>query len=175
MDSAKLNDWLQLVGIFALVASLIFVGLQLKQTQEAAFTETTNGYIEQSLNLKRLLIENADVWQRACVGDELSPGGQIRASQLFRAYAEFGYFTWIGGQRGVFQGNSMATVNRFAANLHRYPGFRKMVDSEIRWITHGEAFDVPDIRLFREAIVARVAELEQIDVGQDADPSKCGL
>jgi hypothetical protein len=52
MDSAKLHDWLQLVGIFALVGSLIFVGLQLKQTQEVALIESTNGYSEQSLNLK---------------------------------------------------------------------------------------------------------------------------
>ncbi len=36
MDSAKLHEWLQIVGIFALVASLIFVGLQLKQGHEIA-------------------------------------------------------------------------------------------------------------------------------------------
>ena len=36
MDSAKLNDWMQVVGIFSVVASLIFVGLQMKQTQEIA-------------------------------------------------------------------------------------------------------------------------------------------
>ncbi len=36
MDSAKLNDWMQVVGIFALVASLVFVGLQMKQSQEIA-------------------------------------------------------------------------------------------------------------------------------------------
>ena len=36
MDSAKLNDWLQVIGIFAVVASLIFVGLQMRQTQEIA-------------------------------------------------------------------------------------------------------------------------------------------
>jgi hypothetical protein len=36
MDSAKLNDWMQVGGIFALVASLVFVGLQMKQSQEIA-------------------------------------------------------------------------------------------------------------------------------------------
>ncbi len=34
MNAEKLNDWLQVIGIFALVASLIFVGLQMKQTEE---------------------------------------------------------------------------------------------------------------------------------------------
>jgi hypothetical protein len=36
MDSAKINDWMQVVGIFALVASLIFVGLQMRQEHEIA-------------------------------------------------------------------------------------------------------------------------------------------
>ena len=39
MDSAKLNDWMQVIGIFALVGSLIFVGLQMKQSQEIAIAE----------------------------------------------------------------------------------------------------------------------------------------
>ena len=36
MDSAKLNDWLQVVGLFGVIASLIFVGLQMKQDREVA-------------------------------------------------------------------------------------------------------------------------------------------
>ena len=36
MDSAKLNDWIQIIGIFALVASLIFVGLQIRQEHDIA-------------------------------------------------------------------------------------------------------------------------------------------
>ena len=36
MDSAKLNDWMQVIVFFALVASLIFVCLQMKQTQDIA-------------------------------------------------------------------------------------------------------------------------------------------
>ncbi len=40
MDSAKLNEWMQVIGIFALVASLVFVGLQIKQTHEIALSES---------------------------------------------------------------------------------------------------------------------------------------
>ena len=39
MDSSKLNDWMQVIGIFALVASLIFVGLQMKQAHEIALSQ----------------------------------------------------------------------------------------------------------------------------------------
>jgi hypothetical protein len=39
MDSAKLNDWMQVVGIFAVVASLIFVGLEMRQSQRIALAD----------------------------------------------------------------------------------------------------------------------------------------
>lgn len=39
MDPSKLKDWMEVVGIFALVASLVFVGLQMKQAQEIAIAE----------------------------------------------------------------------------------------------------------------------------------------
>ncbi len=39
MDSTKLKDWVELIGVSALVASLIFVGLQMKQSQEIAIGE----------------------------------------------------------------------------------------------------------------------------------------
>jgi hypothetical protein len=41
MDSAKINDWVQVGGIFALVASLIFVGLQLQQSQDIALSQAS--------------------------------------------------------------------------------------------------------------------------------------
>jgi hypothetical protein len=40
MNSKKLNDWLQIVGLFGVIGSLIFVGLQLKQTQDIALSDT---------------------------------------------------------------------------------------------------------------------------------------
>jgi hypothetical protein len=39
MDPTKLRDWMEVIGIFALVASLIFVGLQMKQAQDIAIAE----------------------------------------------------------------------------------------------------------------------------------------
>ncbi len=38
MDSAKLNDWMQVFGIFAVVGSLIFVGMQMKQDRDIALS-----------------------------------------------------------------------------------------------------------------------------------------
>ena len=36
MDAQKLNDWMQVIGIFSVVVSVVFVGYQLKQSQDIA-------------------------------------------------------------------------------------------------------------------------------------------
>ena len=51
MDSAKLNDWMQIVGIFAVVASLIFVGLQMQQDRRIAEMSTYQDRAIASSNL----------------------------------------------------------------------------------------------------------------------------
>ena len=49
MESGKLNEWLQIVGTFGVVASLIFVGLQMQQTQEIALANTYNARAAQTV------------------------------------------------------------------------------------------------------------------------------
>ena len=39
MISRRLEDWLQIIGLFGIVGSLIFVGLQMKQDREIALSE----------------------------------------------------------------------------------------------------------------------------------------
>ena len=52
MDSAKLNDWMQVFGIFALVGSLIFVGLQMKQDQDIAIATQYQARAEIAIELQ---------------------------------------------------------------------------------------------------------------------------
>ena len=40
MNQARLRDWLEIIGIFAVVASLIFVGLEMRQAQEISMSQT---------------------------------------------------------------------------------------------------------------------------------------
>ena len=40
VDTSRINEWLQVVGMFGVIASLLFVGLQLKQTQQIALSNT---------------------------------------------------------------------------------------------------------------------------------------
>ena len=57
MDSAKLSDWLQAIGLFAVVASLIFVGLQMRQTDAIALSEM---YQERAIGARANNIANTN-------------------------------------------------------------------------------------------------------------------
>jgi len=50
MDSGKVGDWVQIVGTFGVIASLIFVGLQMQQTQEIALASTYNARAGQAVD-----------------------------------------------------------------------------------------------------------------------------
>ena len=43
MDSASISDWLQVIGLFGVIASLIFVGLQMKQDRAIAISQSYQG------------------------------------------------------------------------------------------------------------------------------------
>lgn len=49
MKSAKYNDWLQIIGLFGVIASLIFVGLQLKLDREFALSTATQTRTETTI------------------------------------------------------------------------------------------------------------------------------
>jgi len=78
VNSEKLNNWLQLVGMAGVIGSLIFVGMQLRQTQEIAMSDAyqTRAYGSVGMNAASnssptLLSAEAKLW----VGkqDELKP------------------------------------------------------------------------------------------------------
>jgi hypothetical protein len=51
MDSAKLHDWLQIIGAAAIVASLVFVGIELRTNRAAAESQIADGIAEGFLEI----------------------------------------------------------------------------------------------------------------------------
>ncbi len=68
MKSATVNDWLQIIGLFGVIASLVFVGLQLKQSREIALAD-----IYQTRTA--VLIE----WQNTFASNEFALSAAVKA------------------------------------------------------------------------------------------------
>ncbi len=73
MNSEKLNDWMQVVGIFALVASLIFVGLQMRQSQAIAMSQAIQSRLDTNVAMLTASAENpyfVSAFSKFFAGDE---------------------------------------------------------------------------------------------------------
>lgn len=174
MDSAKLNDWLQVIGIFALVASLVFVGLQMKQTQEIGQGEATISILEKTNSFRMMIIDNAEVWRSGCMGEELGEGDQMRFAKMYNSYIATVYWLWLANDIGVIQFDAGTVESTFAANIHRYPGIARIGMSKEQWRAEGSRIDLIGIERFRAAVQARLAELKEIEPEPLSDPDWCG-
>jgi hypothetical protein len=163
MDSAKLNDWLQVIGIFALVASLIFVGLQMKQNQQIGEGEAAAYFSEITNSFRTTVIDYPEVWRNGCMGEELSDGDQTRFAQMYYLYLSSSYWLWLASDIGILQSKSNVITNAFAANIHRYPGIAKMNASKRLWSMEGSKLDLLSLQQFSAAIQTRLAELQMIE------------
>lgn len=72
MKKSGWKDTAELIGIAAIVASLVFVGFQLRQDQHIAQAQVFSDYGESHTAWVELVTTNADVWVRGLNADELS-------------------------------------------------------------------------------------------------------
>ena len=72
MNSSNWKDVAELVGIAALVASLVFVGLQVRQDQDIAVAQIYADHDDTVIEWARLISENKDIWVRGLKGEALN-------------------------------------------------------------------------------------------------------
>jgi len=175
MDTVKLNDWMQVIGIFAVVASLIFVGLQLRQADEVATFEALSEANQRMQEMNTQLVDNSEVWIGGCMGEELDEADQMRFAQLFISYTNTVYMTWkqliISD---FFDSDSQFLINSYAANLYRYPGLQDIAISRRVWDDIGRQYSDAHSQLFFEKLEDRIAELAELEPEPLVDAKWCG-
>ena len=128
MDSAKLNDWMQVVGIFAVVLSLIFVGLQMRQEQEIAIVDTYGSVADAQVNLSVLVGQNTSAWKKGLDDEELTEDerGMFEglAAAVWSHYQRY-FIRWA--ILGPGDPNDVASEMAYA--LYVFPGLRKFFEA----------------------------------------------
>ena len=90
MKSIGWKDGVELVGIVAIVASLIFVGLEMRQSQQIALSERAVNMLLSDIEARCPIYEFPDIWARGNAGEELSRSDAVIYRALIRdinAYA----------------------------------------------------------------------------------------
>jgi hypothetical protein len=125
VDFKKLNELAELIGMSAIVASLVFVGLQLKQASDIAQNELSLGIFSTSIEINNEMNEYADIWIRGGRGDELDETEAAIFGGLMQNLNNQAFFARrMRTQLGEDERLSVE-VHNFARVLHENPGARK--------------------------------------------------
>ena len=117
------------VGISAIVASLVFVGFQLRQDQEIARVESFGSAIESKVNIINLITQNLDVWISGLEGEELSILEKAEFEFMAASLQDYFRYTHFRSARiGPF--DPAVVIGNYAYALYVFPGLRRAYSTD---------------------------------------------
>ena len=140
----------QIISAVAVIASLVFVGFQLRRATAAIRASSSQAHSELYTNLVQSIIDNADfahIWALGLNDPKaLAEDEWVRfvayASALFRLY-ESSRVQWLNGR---LDAEHWHTIERQAMSMRRLPGL------EASWVVRGHLFS-PKFRAWFENLV----------------------
>ena len=163
MKSVNWKDAAELVGMAAIVASLVFVGLQMRQTQDIALTESGWNRMLAEIETRRNFKEFPDIWKKGNAGEELKPSEAAVYRTLIRDLNSLEFFKYYNASRLDHEGAANAARWDMAGFLYENPGARRewqlLRDEFRRYREPHQPGEYSDS--FEEAIHADLAVLEK--------------
>ena len=161
----KFDNWknaAEIVGIAAIVASLIFVGFQIRQDQEIAvaqaYIEATAGLTDQN----QYIDANKETWIKGLDGAELSQLDEYTFQAICRAIFLRKIAQWQRASR-LQTGNPASIVQGYAFNIYNYSGLRRFFNELVVSLEESRsAFGrTRSDASFTSAVEAALAELDR--------------
>lgn len=172
----KIGNWkdvAELIGIASIVASLVFVGIEVRQSSMASIESSFTSSSSIMIDTEALVLSHPDVWRRGCLGEVLEPEEEVIFSRIHHAYTFSEFFTWSRATQGVAEASARMTIDNIAMNIYRYPGFRA------EWDAHGQSRkhvdDAVAFQVFRRLVDQRVSQFPSFEPEPISDVSRCGL
>ena len=127
MSFEQISDLAQIVASVAVVASLIFVALQIKQNTSALQRNEHNFTMEQWTVIRMAIAKHRDIAELMTAGLQggkpLDAADQLRLEQMLQENAWAAFHIWDRTQRGIFpKGTFEATGGALLGTLLRTPG-----------------------------------------------------
>ena len=122
------NEWkgvAEIVGISAIVGSLIFVGLQIRQEQNVAVSQIYQTTMAAQVEIHIAMAEHAEVLAKARNVDELSDAERIVVEELIEMWSARAFFETVSARR-IDDGDWSGPVNMFAFLLYNNPGLQQL-------------------------------------------------
>lgn len=110
----------ELVGIASIVASLIFVGLELRQSQRVARIDAASTRANWFMRNRDSVYEHANIWSKGNSGAQLTVAEQVIYSNLIRNLHTNNRFTY-GRERNLGVSGFEFAAHELAWFLHKHP------------------------------------------------------
>jgi len=171
MNSDQWKTIAEFVGISAIVASLIFVGLQLRQDSAIAARESSSDFVAAGVEMAQLFSDNRDVWRRGLDGESLADDEQITFDALVRVFFLDRRNRFARRELEIDAFGAPDIVARYTAfYLYQYPGLRQAYERQMSKIdSMNRAIDGPEASQFRLEVMRM---LEQFDKNPPELPDK---
>jgi hypothetical protein len=133
------RDWIERIGIVAIIGSLIFVGLQMRQDHQLARAQNSADFDDTMIEYARVINANREIWKMGLEGEELSPVDQITFEAV--AYTVWQKFFGLYTRTGLLGYRPASEVaKQLAGELYIFPGLRRYF---ITRCVHGESLGFP--------------------------------
>ena len=162
MKPANWRDIAELIGIAAIVASLLFVGLQMQQEQEIAITETHSSVTQSISEIAAIMEASPQIWIKGLDGAELSTSDRLIFLSMVEAVESHFFNMYLRFYRleiGPFE----TLARDWAYALYIHPGLRQAYLDENEFNTQrSNAFDNKIARAypFRQQVLTYLTQLD---------------
>ena len=164
---------MEAVGMASIVASLVFVGMEVHQSGRAANDAALASDASIVAELESLVLSYPDVWRRGCEGEDLDSTEALIFAHIHHAYVFHYFLRWVRDKKGVDVSSASMSIDNLAMNIYRNPGFAR------EWENHrASRHQVPkkvDLEVFRRLVNERVAEYPSFENPPLDFSSRCGL
>ena len=154
------------MGVFAVVVGLIFVGYEIQQTRDLGVADRLATAADLEISLRTTLADNATLWRRGCIGDELSEDETVAFTQLAFAVYFKQFMKWRISRSGVGDNTDLDYFPRtIAQQMYHFAGFSDAVSK----------FQANGSYGWSERIQRILDEMDREGAPSEADPSTCGV
>ena len=122
MKFKEWNEVAELIGMTAIVASLIFVGLQMKQAQDIANAERRQARVINLIELNNSINEHVDIWSRGKSGEKLNETEALIFENLIHNMNDHLFFASRAASDLGNEFGAAATRIDFSSFLNENPG-----------------------------------------------------
>ena len=125
------------IAMMAIVLSLVFVGLQLKQSQVIARNEIDGLFLENRIEAVGQINDHVNVWVRGLAAEKLSVDDAAVFENLLININDITFFTASNHFNLGSNEDARINIDDFAIFLHRNPGARRVWEARESRLAEG--------------------------------------